>query len=266
MQALVYHQPLPISSRRRRGHGFTLLELLTVIAIMALLLSLLFPAFQSARDRAAQATCASNLRQMGSLAFLVAADLQGQLPPSRISAAYLPDLMNARSIMNVLQNVEAGKPPGSYWVNAKAPYSKVFLCPADRNANHGLAKGHAKAISYGNVEGSWRLLPGTDYTAKPLPLTVIRRPSQTVLFIEHDNLSPQNDFQIFAPGGGFTNALPTENPKVDGEIVWGNSNLPLRHGKDTAFNCLYVDGHSEMFTWPAYPAGLLQDDILRINQ
>jgi prepilin-type N-terminal cleavage/methylation domain-containing protein len=44
--------------------AFTLIELLTVIAIMAILAALLFPVFASAREKARQASCLSNMRQI----------------------------------------------------------------------------------------------------------------------------------------------------------------------------------------------------------
>lgn len=48
-----------------RKSGFTLVELLIVLAILSLLMALLYPVFAHARQKANQATCASNLRQIG---------------------------------------------------------------------------------------------------------------------------------------------------------------------------------------------------------
>lgn len=48
-----------------KRRGFTLIELLVVIAIIAILAAILFPVFARAREKARQATCVSNLKQLG---------------------------------------------------------------------------------------------------------------------------------------------------------------------------------------------------------
>ncbi len=57
--------PTPIRSRVQRRTGFTLIEMLVVIAIIAILAAILFPVFQKVRENARRTTCASNIKQRG---------------------------------------------------------------------------------------------------------------------------------------------------------------------------------------------------------
>ena len=66
--------------------GFNLLELLTVIGIIAVLLALLLPAVQGARSAARRAECASNLKQLG-LAMQSFHDVKQLLPWWRLCPA-----------------------------------------------------------------------------------------------------------------------------------------------------------------------------------
>ncbi|OGV52348.1 MAG: hypothetical protein A2X49_08305 [Lentisphaerae bacterium GWF2_52_8] len=107
---------------------FTLIELLMVIAIIALLASLLFPAIGRAREVGKRALCMSNLRQAGSLFVSYVGDNYGFPPPTAMlvdptSAEYLtygvPEGMNNRLMWTASLRLYAG------WRNN----DKIFRCP-----------------------------------------------------------------------------------------------------------------------------------------
>jgi len=73
----------------RAKRGFTLIELLVVIAVIALLLALLFPALQKARNQARAVVCQANLKQWGSILSLYTEDNAGRLPSKVGDALWL---------------------------------------------------------------------------------------------------------------------------------------------------------------------------------
>jgi prepilin-type N-terminal cleavage/methylation domain-containing protein len=75
-----FHSP----DRSRTRRGFTLVELLVVIAIIGVLVALLLPAIQAAREAARRSQCANNMRQL-SLAVLNYESSRKELPPSGLA-------------------------------------------------------------------------------------------------------------------------------------------------------------------------------------
>ena len=108
----------PSRARPDAVSGFTLIELLVVIAIISLLAAILFPVFAQAREKARQAACLSNGKQLALGVMQYAQDYDGALPPSTNYAAPL----NA---------------PERVWGTTLQPYVKnqgIFLCPSAQGA------------------------------------------------------------------------------------------------------------------------------------
>ncbi len=100
------------------SRGFTLIELLVVIAIIAILAAILFPVFSKAREKARQASCMSNLKQIGAALTMYTEDYDGTYPRGQFwpfDSSYT-------------------------WIMVLEPYVKntqVFRCPSGGNDPYG---------------------------------------------------------------------------------------------------------------------------------
>lgn len=91
-------------SRHFQRIAFTLIELLVVIAIIALLAAILFPVFSRARERSKQASCLSNLKQVGLALKQYAQDYDGSYPSKEkvLGDSFLRGADDPQSLPSVL--------------------------------------------------------------------------------------------------------------------------------------------------------------------
>ncbi len=115
-----------------RPAGFTLIELMMVISILAILASLLFPVFAQAREKARQTSCASNLRQLGMSVAMYAQDYDDRYPigsdsPERYTYLWYPedDETEQQNIIKTMPLLRAILFP-------YVPSRPIWRCPSDK--------------------------------------------------------------------------------------------------------------------------------------
>ncbi|MGV3615432.1 MAG: type II secretion system protein [Fimbriimonas sp.] len=122
----------------RRPRAFTLIEVLVVIAIIAVLAGILFPVFARAKEKAKQTTCLSNQRQLGFALNLYTQDNDDKAPSSSPPTLF-----------------KGAVPIGMGWAGRVQTYAKsvdVFRCPADGSRPPSTA---TQTVSYGLNSNLW---------------------------------------------------------------------------------------------------------------
>jgi prepilin-type N-terminal cleavage/methylation domain-containing protein/prepilin-type processing-associated H-X9-DG protein len=122
-----YRSTSEFSMNRTTQKGFTLIELLVVIAIISILATILFPVFATAREKARQTSCSSNLKQ-----FMLGISMYSQDYDEGMPIAWKTKGQIGTRITESGQDGE-GKTPRGLW-NTLMPYVKsheIFRCPSD---------------------------------------------------------------------------------------------------------------------------------------
>jgi len=134
--------PTTHARRATRRRAFTLVEMLVVIALVALIASILMPAVNQAREKANAAACASNERQVYQAVIQFVFDHEGGLPRASVVAETPETTTAAYQNLCPWVNAPPGFPggvisfeAGGLWkyMRGAAARRKVMSCPGDRD-------------------------------------------------------------------------------------------------------------------------------------
>jgi prepilin-type N-terminal cleavage/methylation domain-containing protein/prepilin-type processing-associated H-X9-DG protein len=239
------------SSRRR---AFTLVELLVVIGIIAILISILFPALNRTRDKARAVQCASNMRQLYLYCSMFAQDNKGNLPRPGINEPPSPQVDLYTSWAQDGPG-RANFTSGALWryIVGEQARRAIIFCPGD----------NGEQVRYGSItrvnstEGrnfsysmNAQLSPSPDRLDRPgKRLGSVKYASEKIMWFEEigpndcwclDPINNEDDTPSGRHAGQrYVNALRTGNRTSADYKSW------LRAGRG---NHCFFDGHVELLS------------------
>jgi len=225
------HPGCPPALGEDREPGFTLIELLVVIAVIALLMGILLPALNRAREQARKIACLSNMRQMGLAVTAYLTDSEYRLPPS---SCHIDD-------------------PNDHWLRILTGYTReqlLFRCPSDTAkdfVNWDRPLDEQKEARYSSFAVNALLDPvHFRYGARRNrynDTNQIRHPTATIWISE-------------APDTDNFNLADHIHPEIwEGSIEYARQFVAWDRHKGTS-NYLFADGHAEnmkleeTYAWP----------------
>ena len=268
----MHHHTSPIIShrvhaRRHEVGGFTLIELLVVIAIIALLIAILLPSLNAARESARRVVCASNQRQLGVAFQLYHNDFDGSFPFAEAAnssslggwnAAVWHETLATRA-QNPNRRAMGYMPP---WANFEVGTTNildinrnsVMHCPSNTTLGQLLNEARpAEHLSYSYPSrgsdanptlesrislGGWNTTNSNNFLL-PRERRELRDPSRVLLLIEAGTGTAGSGTADTIDGDSFLHQVGPPGDDPDG--------IGRHGGNRTATNILFNDGHVELF-------------------
>jgi prepilin-type N-terminal cleavage/methylation domain-containing protein/prepilin-type processing-associated H-X9-DG protein len=230
--------------------GFTLVELLVVIAIIAILAAILFPVLATSRDKAKQAQCMSNVKQLAKAWSMYADDNNSRACPSYYYTQGT-SVQHSWDFTIIIQT--GGTTYRQGLLDKYIKNGKINACPSfkPKGADRPFT-GYAYNTNYvgGDPYYDEQWYPNPPYRSTPCAAAEIVAPTRTVLFAE----------------GGYSSPVKSQNYlRPPRDLQFGRlGTVHFRHGGFA--NVVYADGHVRatarkyLVTTKAPEVGFLSDD------
>ncbi len=199
-----------------KRQAFTLIELLVVIAIIAILMGILLPTLNRAREQGKRAACLSNLKQLTMAWIMYADENDDRIPLANTGndSAWTQWPGADATEQDKLEGIRAGA------LFPYCPSVKLYKCPTG-------VRGELVTYAVVDCMNGYADMPGTKNLMIKRRLA-IKRPDTRIVFLDEGRLSP-NSWTIW----------------YDQEKWWDQ--ITARHGNGT--NLGFADGHSEYWKW-----------------
>lgn len=221
--------------RRRSAHGFTLLEILVVVAVIALLAAILMPSLAKARQQAQRVTCQAQLRQLINAWYQYLDANAGRFPHGKTMSV---DFGGKQSKYN---QYLVSRPLNRYLgLDAMTSDAAIFHCPSDREGLSTDASSEPPPVTncydyYGTSYKANRLLVGSEVMASPVDpcAGVIQQMNEKIMGLTRDQIDDEARLILLGDFGW----EDTWNPASSARIEW--------HFRSSWHNLGFMDGHAD---------------------